>query len=238
MIPLAVAVILILSLSENRFPEADVPAIRFEGESKLGALADMLIKTSFHPETSDESIRIMQPNQTVLEGVVTFRIEQRHASTGAIRDVKREVLLRVQPKDIGVQGDARTYTMKIVDRTILDLPNQAIFLDRYESDLDTTVFHDGWHTIEIIYLEDGKEVDSLNADFHFHNIKEPSPETSTARQVVTETTTVEAGPTTPIVTETITILILVGMGSLMMYAYWRKKRNRIQSVDEGPSQSL
>jgi len=238
MIPLAIAAILVFSVSKNRSAEADAYATRFEGDSRLEAFADIFIKTSFYLETSNESIRFMQPNQSILEGVVTFRIEQRHTSTGAIGDVERDVLLRVQPKDIGVQGDTRTYTMKIVDRTILDLPNQAIFLDRYELNLDTTVFHDGWHTFEIIYLENGKQVDSLNADFYFHNIKEPSPKPSTTTGVTTKSTTVEAGAATPMVTETITILIFMGMGSLVIYVLFRKRRSRIRSIHEGPSQSF
>jgi len=188
---------------------------------------------------SGETIKLVQPNQSVLEGVVNFRIEQRYHVTGGIGDVKRELLLKVRPKDVNLQDEIEIYTMEIVDRMILDLPNEAIFVDSYESNVNTTVFHDGWYTIQIIYLEDGEELESVSADFHFDNVKEPPPEPgTTTTQITTGTTSVEHSTAAQLMTEAAIVLLFAAIALLAIYALLRKRRSRIDTLDRsiaGPS---
>jgi len=168
----------------------------------------------FYLQASDGSIRLIQPTESVLEGVVIFQIEHKYNVTGVIRDVERGFLLRVRPRDAYVEGDRETYTMKIVGRTILDFPNYAVFIDVYESEVDTTVFYRGWHTVEVVYLEDGEQVDSVSADFYFKNGREPSPEQGTV-------------PSKPILAEAISVLLVIMIASLVIYFFFgRRERKR------------
>lgn len=164
---------------------------------------------------SDGSIRFIQPTESVLEGVVTFRIEHKYNVTGVIGDVERKFLLKVQPRDAHVEGDRETFAMKIVGRTILDFPNYAVFIDTYESTVDTTVFYDGWQTVEVVYLEDGEQVDSISADFYFKNGNEPLPEPSTINRALIEIAS---------------ILLLITIASLAGYLLYSKRRSRIKEA--------
>jgi len=249
MISLVVAVIPAFSIFGNYFLEAHARGTPSQGTWKSWVYSDTHTKTLLYSETSDGSIRLIQPTKSVLEGVVTFRIEQRHRVTGVIGDVERKVLLKVQPRDVHEEGHSEIYTMKIVDRTILDLPNQAVFLDKYESNVNTTIFHDGWYTVEILYLENGEHVDSTSVDFYFENDKQPLPEPSATGRVMTETTTIEPSATARVtaetttiepsatarvVTDTITILVFATIASLAIYVFLRKRRGRT----EGPNRSI
>jgi len=167
----------------------------------------------FYLQASDGSIRLIQPTESVLEGVVTFRIEHKYNVTGVIRDVEREFLLKVRPRDAHVDGDRKTYTMKIVGRTILDFPNYAVFIDVYESAVDTTVFYDGWHTVEVVYLEDGEQVDSVSTDFYFENGYEPLPKPGTV-------------PSTPILTEVISVLLVIVIASVAVYFFFGTRERK------------
>lgn len=215
------ATVIVFSAFNNCFLGRAVFGASFGEVWKLGSSSDTYIKM-FDLQASDGSIRLIQPNESIVEGVVSFRIEIENKATGAIRDVDREFLLKVQPRDADGEGDRETYAMKIVGRTILDFPNYAVFIDMHESIVNTTVFYDGWHTVEVVYLEDGENVDSVRADFYFENGNEPAHQ-----PVVPSSPKSGTVPSTPLLTEIVSVLLVIVIASLSIYFFFgRRERER------------
>lgn len=231
--PRLVALILIVALALAFLQVAHCSAEANVRETTWGALC----KPVLIDRTSDGSIRLIEPAEGFLEGVVTFRVEHTSRVSGAIGDVERELLLKVHPKDVNTQGNTGIYGMKIVDRTIFDLPDHSIFVDEYELKMDTTRFQDGLYTIEILYLEDGEEVDSITDEFYFDNAEEPLPEPTTATWIPTETT--ETEPTNgQVQTQAITLLTSIAIASIVVYLLFSRKRSidRLDRQERGCEQ--